>query len=191
MLQYIIPSQTRRKILGLFFQNPQGSYHLRKVGREVNEEINAVKRELDILEKAKVLKKERRVNKVIYSLNPKYTFFDEFLRIFTKEGTLATTLVKNLAKLGKVKYIALSTKFATKQIIPEGEIYLLLVGTIVIPEVVSIVLTEEKTLGMEINYTVMTEEEFLFRKKNTDPFIWSFLKQPKIMLFGEEEGLVA
>lgn len=177
--------------MALFFTNLGESYHLRKVGREVDEEINAVKRELDILEKAHVLKKERRVNKVIYSLNHKYIFFDEFLRIFTKEGDLVTSLSKNLAKLGKVKYIALSVKFAKHKPISEGEIYLLLVGTIVLQEVVSIVSRVEKDYGSEINYTVMTEEEFLFRKKNADPFIWTFLKQSKIMIVGEEDELIA
>ena len=49
---------------------------------------------------------------------------------------------------------------------------------------------EEKKWGREINYTIMTEEEFLFRKKNNDPFMWSFLKQPKIMLLGSEEHLM-
>jgi hypothetical protein len=43
---------------------------------------------------------------------------------------------------------------------------------------------------MEINYTAMTEEEFNFRKKNNDPFIWSFLKHPKIMILGNEEDLI-
>lgn len=191
MLRSIIPSQTRRKIMSLFYTHVGESYHLRKVGREVDEEINAVKRELDILEKAGVLKKERRINKVIYSLNKKYIFFDEFLRIFTKEGELVKKILKNLPKLGKVKYIALSAKYATRTKISEGEIYLLFVGVVVIPEVVAIVSEEEKQFGSEINYTVMTEEELAFRKKNNDPFIWKFLRYSKIMIVGEEEGLLA
>ena len=40
------------------------------------------------------------------------------------------------------------------------------------------------------NIVVMSEEEFAFRKKNNDPFVWRFLKQPKIMLFGLEEELL-
>jgi DNA-binding transcriptional ArsR family regulator len=190
MLQHIIPSKTRRKILALFFQNINQNFHLRKVAREVDEEINAVKRELDILEGEGLLKKERRVNKVIYSLNPKYIFYDEFLRIFTKECILTQTILKNLSKLGKLKYIVLSHKYAKRQKISEGEIYLLFVGIIVLPEITKIVAGEEKDYGSEINYTAMTEEEFNFRKKNNDPFIWSFLKQPKIMIFGEEESLM-
>ncbi|HLD26338.1 MAG TPA: ArsR family transcriptional regulator, partial [Patescibacteria group bacterium] len=61
MLLHIIPSKTRRKILALFFQNHDKHFHLRKVQREVDEEVNAVKRELDILEKEGILQKEKRV----------------------------------------------------------------------------------------------------------------------------------
>lgn len=190
MLEHIIPSKTRRKIMALFFQNIGSNYHLRRVAREVNEEINAVKRELDILDKAGVLNKERRVNKVIFSLNDKHIFFNEFLAIFTKEGSLTQNIYKNIHKLGKVKYAVLSRKFSMKEKIPEGEVYLLLVGIIVIPEVVNIVSAEEKEKSLEINYTVMTEEEFAFRKKNNDPFIWYFLKQPKIMIIGDEGSLM-
>jgi len=190
MLQYIIPSKTRRKILALFFQNVNQNFHLRKVAREVNEEINAVKRELDILEKEGLLKKEKRVNKLIYSLNPKYLFYEEFLRIFTKVNNLVQNILKNLPKIGKIKFIALSYKFSKREKLVEGEVYLLLVGVVVLPEVAKIIAAEEKEYGMEINYTAMTEEEFNFRKKNNDPFIWSFLKHPKIMILGDEEDLM-
>ena len=190
MLELIIPSKTRRKILALFFQNVNQHYHLRRIAREVNEEVNAVKRELDILEKEGVLKKEKRVNKTIYFLNNKYLYYEEFLRIFAKQGVLIQKILKNFSKLGKIKYIALSYKFVKKQEISETEIYLLFVGTIVTPEVAKIIADEEKNYGREINYTVMSEEEFRFRKKNNDPFIWQFLKQPKIMIIGSEEELV-
>jgi len=48
----------------------------------------------------------------------------------------------------------------------------------------------EKEFGQEINYTVMTEKEFNFRKKNNDPFIWRFLRQSKIMVIGSEDDLM-
>lgn len=190
MLLHIIPSKTRRKILSLFFQNNTQHFHLRKVQREVGEEVNAVKRELDILEKEGLLQKEKRINKVIYELNPKYIFFDEFLRIFIKQTEFIMNMLKNHVKIGQVKYIVLSQKYAKKQKIKEGEVYLLFVGAIVIPEVIAIVAEEEKKIGAEINYTVMTEEEFMFRKKSNDPFMWAFLKQPKIMIMGSEAQLM-
>lgn len=190
MLQQIIPSKTRIKILELFFHHPAENYYLRQVVREINTEVNAVKRELDILENVKVLLKERRLNKVFYTINKYYRFYDEFLRIFTKTDQLASLIYKNSSRLGKVKFVAISTKFAKRLPIKEDEIYLLLIGTVVVPEIASIVAEIEKEFGREINYSVMNDEEFAFRKKNNDPFIWRFLKQPKIMLIGSEDELL-
>ena len=189
MLQHIIPSKARRKVLELFFHHPDENYYLRKVVRDTDEEVNAIKRELDILAEEKMLTREKRLNKVFYALNKNYRFYDEFLRIFTKTGCLPSLVYNNLSKMGKVKFITLSTKFAKKTAIKEDEIYLLFVGTVVVPEITAIVDEAEKDFGREINYTVMTEDEFIFRKKNNDPFIWRFLKQPKIMLIGNEEEL--
>jgi DNA-binding transcriptional ArsR family regulator len=189
MLQHIIPSKARRKVLELFFHHPDENYYLRKVVRDTDEEVNAIKRELDILAEEKMLTREKRLNKVFYALNKNYRFYDEFLRIFTKTGCLPSLVYNNLSKMGKVKFITLSTKFAKKTTIKEDEIYLLFVGTVVVPEITAIVDEAEKDFGREINYTVMTEDEFIFRKKNNDPFIWRFLKQPKIMLIGNEEEL--
>lgn len=190
MLEHIIPSKARRKILELFFHNPNESFYLRRIVRDVDEEVNAVKRELDILSNERLLHKERRLNKIFYTLNKSYQFYDEFLRIFGKTTNLATVIYKNLPKIGKVKFAILSIKYLKQVQIKEDEIYLLFVGIVVVPEVAGIVSAAEKEFGREINYTVMTEEEFNFRKKNNDPFIWRFLKQPKIMLVGNEEELV-
>jgi len=190
MLEHIIPPKVRRKILELFFHHIDDSYYLREIVRMTDEEVNAVKRELDILHDAKVLDRERRTNKVFYTLNRNYELFDEFLRIFTKTTSLSQLLIQNQSRLGKVKYISVSTKFARKIPIKEDEIFVLFVGIIVVPEVESIMNTAKKDFGWEINYTVMTEDELKFRKKNNDPFIWKFLKQPKVMLVGQEEELV-
>jgi len=190
MLENIIPSKTRRKILELFFQKPNENFYLRRVVRELNEEVNAVKRELDILVEEKLLLKEKRLNKVFYTLNKNYLFYDEFLRIFTKSGPILQMIYKNLSRLGKIKYISVSSRFAKRLPVKEEEIYFLYVGVIVLKELEILMKKAEEIFQAPINYTVMTEEEFVFRKKNNDPFIWRFLKQPKIMLVGDEESLM-
>lgn len=190
MLQHIIPSKARRKILEFFFHHPMENFYLRKIVREISEEVNAVKRELDILSDEKLLLKERRLNKIYYSLNKNYHLYDEFTRIFAKTTELANAIYKNQSALGKIKFVAVSLKFAKNLIIKEDEIYLLFVGIVVIAEVEGLIHDAEKTFGRSINYTVMTEDEFVFRKKNNDPFIWRFLKQPKVMLVGNEDDLL-
>lgn len=190
MLQHIIPSKARRKILELFFHHPSENFYLRRVVREINEEVNAVKRELDILTEEKLLLRERRLNKVYFSLNKNYQLYDEFLRIFSKTNLLSSSIYSNLSKIGKIKFVAISTKFPKNLVIKDDEIYLLLVGIIVVVEIESLIKDVEKEFGRPINYSTMTESEFIFRKKNNDPFIWRFLKQPKIMLVGTEEELL-
>lgn len=190
MLKQIIPSKTRIKILELFFHHSSETYYLRQVVRAINEEVNAVKRELDILEDTKVLIKERRLNKVFYTLNKHYVFYEEFMKIFSKSVALSRNIMNNIPKLGKIKYAALSTKYTRGIAIRDDEIYLMLVGTVVVPEIAAIVSEAEKEFGRDINYTVMTEDEYTFRKRNNDPFIWKFLRSPKVMLAGAEEDFL-
>jgi len=190
MLENIIPSKVRRKILELYFNNLDKSFYLREVVRLVDEEVNAVKRELDILHGSKLLTREHRINKIFYTLNKNYTFFDEFLRIFFKESAFAQTIYRNISRLGKTKYIAVSLKLPKRVLIKEDEIYVLYVGVLVLPEIEGLMQEAKTAYGFDINYTVMTEDEFAFRKRNNDPFIGKFIKSPKIMLVGQEEELL-
>lgn len=190
MLKDIITSKARRGILELFYLNLGESYHLRRVGRILDLEINAVKRELDILESAKVLLKEKRLNKSVYSVNTSYLYFDEFLRIFAKRTKLAQAIRKSKTKLGKIKYVACSLKLIKKQEIKGGGVYILFVGVVVAPEVEKLMKSLENEYPFEINYTVMTTDELEYRKQKNDPFIWGFLREPKVMLVGSEEGLM-
>jgi hypothetical protein len=49
---------------------------------------------------------------------------------------------------------------------------------------------EEVRREREINYTVMSEEEFDFRKKRRDPFIMETLRGSRVMIIGDEEELI-
>ena len=44
---------------------------------------------------------------------------------------------------------------------------------------------------MEAKDTVMSDEEFSFRKKRRDPFVVSILGMSKIMVIGDEEELIS
>jgi hypothetical protein len=68
---------------------------------------------------------------------------------------------------------------------------LLIVGSVVIPEVAALVRDEEGRRGREIFFTPMTEEEFAFRKKKKDPFILSILEGSRIMVVGDEEEMIS
>lgn len=190
MLSDLITSKSRVKLLSIFLGNPSEMFHVRELVRRTGDEINAVRRELSFLEKKGILGKEPRANRIYYSLSKNYLFYYDLLRTGVKTVGLGADILANKAKLGKIKYAMFSGKFARKMKVEPDEINLLLVGTVVLPELTLLVRAEEKRLNTEINYTVMSEEEFDFRKKRRDPFILSILSGSRIMLIGDEESML-
>ncbi len=191
MLKDIVVSKVRVKLLDLFFKNPAELYHVRDLVRRTEEEINAVRRELQHLEEAGILKKEPRGNRLYYWLNSNYSLYHELLVIVSKETGLGAEIIKNRNRIGKITFCVFSDKFVRKQERKEDEVDILTVGEVVMVELGALVKAEEEKRGKEINYTVMTEEEFLFRKKKRDPFILSVLLGSRVMLYGDEESMLA
>ena len=190
MLVDILISKVRVKILELFLANPGSIYHVREIVRRVAEEINAVRRELARLEKTGLLASEWRANRRYYSLRRDYIFFSELLSIINKSVGLGGSIIKNRAKLGKIKYAMLSSSFTRGKPYGPSEVDLFVVGTIVLPELGAIIREEEARRGREINFAPMTEEEFAFRKNRRDPFLMGILSKPRVMLIGDEEEMV-
>lgn len=191
ILEDLIISRVRVKILTLFLSNPGKIYHVRDIVRKVGEEINAVRRELLHMEKSGMVAKEPRANRLFYQFRKDYPLYFEISEIIAKITGLGGDIIKNKAKLGKIKFAMLSGGFLhglTKK--SATEVDLLVVGSVVLPELSQMVKAEEVKREKELNYTVMTEEEFTFRKRRRDPFVLSVLQGSKVMVIGDEEELV-
>lgn len=191
MLSDLITSKSRVTLLNVFLHSPYEMYHVRELVRRTKDEINAVRRELAYLEKKGILVREPRANRVYYQFSRQYPFYFDLLFMGAKTIGLGGEMLQNRAKLGKIKYAMFSGRFVKRLKKSPDEIDLLVVGMVVLPELSLLVKNEEKRLGREINYTVMSEEEFAFRKKRSDPFILSILSGSRMMLIGDEEGLLS
>lgn len=191
MLSDLITSKSRIKLLNVFLTSPYEMYHVRELVRRTDDEINAVRRELAFLEKKGILVREPRANRVYYSLNKTYPFYFDLLALGAKTIGLGSDILKNRAKLGKIKFAMFSGRFVRRTRKAADDVDLLIVGTIVLPELAALVRNEEKRIDREINYTAMSEEELDFRKKKRDPFIQGILISSHAMLIGDEEGILA
>jgi DNA-binding transcriptional ArsR family regulator len=191
MFSDLITSKSRVKLLNVFLASPTEMYHVRELVRRTNDEINAVRRELSFLEKKGILIREPRANRVYYSLSKTYPFYYDLLKIGSKNTGLGENILKNKVKLGRIKYAMFSGRFLRKMKEQPDEVDLLIVGSVVLPELALLVRGEEKRLNTEINYTVMTDDEFDFRKKKRDPFIVSILAGSRVMLIGDEETMLS
>ena len=191
MFSDLITSKSRVKLLSVFLANPSEMYHVRELVRRTSDEINAVRRELAFLEKKGILSREPRANRVYYSLSKNYPFYYDLLRLGSKNVGLGADILKNRVKLGKIKFAMFSGRFLRKMKDEPDEVDMLIVGNVVLPELALLVREEEKRQNAEINYTVMSDEEFDYRKKKRDPFIMTILSGSRVMLLGDEEAMLS
>ena len=183
----IITSKVRVKILELMFADVREMYHVRGIVREIKEEINAVRRELERLETVGILKKEPRGNRVYYWPRKDYPLFGDILAVVAKTTGLGAEIIKAKSKIGKVNFVMFSGGFTRR--LPrthEDDVDILVVGDVVLPELAAVIRLEESKRGKEINYTVMSKEEFDFRKKRRDHFLLGILSRSRNMIIGDE-----
>lgn len=189
-MEELFVSKVRIKILQLFLTSKEPIIHVREIVRRVDEEINAVRRELARMEKFGLVSSEWRANRRLYKFRKDYLFYTELLGLTNKSAGLGGSIIKARTKLGKIKFAFISIRFVKN--LPSGieDVDLLLVGQIVLPELQVLISDEQAKKEREINYSFMEESEFRFRVRRRDPFILRVLIQPKIMLIGSEEDLL-
>lgn len=189
-LQDFMISKVRVKMVEMFFTHQTEMYYVREITRQIKEEINAVRRELDRMLAAGILKSEQRGNRLYYSLNPKYVYFQELQQMVAKSTGLGDKIRKARRKLGTIAFVMFSVRFIKGLAPRQSEVDLLVVGDIVLPELELLVKQEESRLGREINYAVFSADEFEFRKTRRDPFIMDVLYGSRVMVIGSEEEFV-
>ncbi|HLB60088.1 MAG TPA: hypothetical protein VJL83_00595 [Patescibacteria group bacterium] len=190
MLEDLIISRVRVKILALFFLNPDKMYHLREIQRQTNEAMNAIRREMEYLQSKGFASSERRGNRKYFQMRRDNPLYFDLLGLINKTEGLGRAIIENRAKLGKIKFIMFSGRFIRNLPRRQNEVDMMLVGTVVLPEIMQYIRLEEKRRNIEINYTVMSEEEFAFRKKRRDPFVTAVLAGSRLLVIGDEEELV-
>lgn len=190
-LKDLFVSKVRVKLLQIFLGSPGEIFYVRELVRKTEEEINAVRRELARMESRGLVKREARANRVYYGFRKDYLFYEELLRFCCKTTGLGGQIIEERNKIGKLKYVMLSGGFVRLNPHHQQNVDLLVVGEVVMPQLAQIVRGYEAKLDREINYTVMTEQEFNFRKKRRDPFITSILLGSRIMLIGDEEEMIS
>jgi DNA-binding transcriptional ArsR family regulator len=190
-LSDFITSRVRIKLLQTFLSQPQEMFYVRELTRLVDEEINAVRRELSRMQNAGMVQAEKRGNRLYYQFRPNYPFFTELLSLVTKTTPVGRSIINNRSKLGFVKYAFVSQRLVRGLPRQENELDIVIIGKVIMPQLDQIVKKLEKKLETEINYSSMTEEEFKYRKNRKDPFITDVLLHPHIMLIGSENKLLS
>jgi hypothetical protein len=158
MINALITSQTRIKLLKKFFLNSSTTAHLRGLETEFGESSNSIRIELNRFEKAGLLHSLREGNKKVYQANHSHPLFGEIHSIIMKEAGIDRVIEKVIHRIGNVTSVYLIGDFARG--IDCNTIELILVGDGIDMEYLAgKVLQAEELVGRRISYTVLAELE--------------------------------
>lgn len=107
MLESLITSKTRLRLLVKFFVNSKTQSHLRGLADEFGESTNAIRKELNNLTQAGFLVKETDKNKIAYKANVAHPFFINIQEIIRKYLGLDKLLEQILERMGEVNQVIL------------------------------------------------------------------------------------
>lgn len=186
ILKQIIAAQTRREIITIYINQKGLKLHLRQISRVINKQVNAVSRELHNLLRIGFLKVEREGKKKLFILDENFYLLDEFERMIYKTTGLGAQIYENLNNLGKIDLVIMTENYITNSHKEQYDIDLLLVGDVDISSISKIVKQVETESKREIKFTVLSSQEFIFRKRRRDSFIEKILNSEKIILIGKE-----
>lgn len=112
MLESLIKSYTRQKLLIKFFVNIANTGYLNQLADEFDESTNSVRKELNNLTEANYLLKESVKNRVIYRANRNHPLFNEIQKIVKKYLGIEDVIEQVLKRLGSVNEIYLLGDYA-------------------------------------------------------------------------------
>tara|TARA_Y100001958_G_C20979996_1_gene371574 strand:+ start:60 stop:569 length:510 start_codon:yes stop_codon:yes gene_type:complete len=126
MLNKLITSKTRLRLLIKFFINQANRGYLNGLASEFNESTNSIRKELNHLSDAGYLEKYKDNNKVAYKANIKHPMFEILQKVVFKHLGLEDIVEHVLAQMGEVKEIHLIGDYARG--LDTGFIEVLLIG---------------------------------------------------------------
>lgn len=198
MIDKLFGSKTRVKLLHLFLNHPGQSFYVREITRLIDEQINSVRRELSNMLEVGVITSDSADNKLYYQVNQRYEFYTALRGIFAGETVVGEHAVdvgavsamdrciSILEELPSVRLALLAGVLVKGSTAP---IDVLLVGSPAQGKVASAMAAIEKIEGRELNYTVLSYDEFYYRLSIRDKFITQVTSGPHVVAIDKDSVL--
>ena len=199
MLEKLFGSKTRVIVLRLFLNNPDKYFFVRELARSLDTHLNGIRRELENLEEIGILMSIEKPaedgeeekdggHRKYYRLNRAFSFVEDLRSLFIKAHmVMENTLADKVAKLGDIDLFLLSGVFVGRE---DSEADILIVGTLPKQKVQRLIAKFEKEMSRDLNYVLLTNAEFNYRRSVADKFLLDMLDKKNLVLinrFKDEE----
>ena len=160
MLDSLITSKTRIKLLTRLFLNSNAYGHLRGLQTEFGESSNAIRLELNRFEQAGLLTSHTESNRKVYSANTSHPLFPEINSLLRKNLGLDQLVEKVVEQLGRVEEVYLTGDFACGK--ESTTIEMLIIGeNLNIQYLDNLVTKSESLIKHTIKYTLIQPADYI------------------------------
>lgn len=160
MLESLITSKTRIKLLLKFFLNSQTKSYLRSLETEFGESTNSIRVELNKLENAGLLETSLEGNKKMFFANKQHPLFEDINNILMKFIGIDQIIDQVTSQIGDLQAAYITGDFAIGK--DSKIIDLTLVGNqLDRPYIDTLVEKAEGFISRRIKYIILTREEML------------------------------
>lgn len=174
MLESLITSKTRIKLLVKFFINAQTSAYLRNLETEFGESTNAIRLELNRFEEAGLLFSELKGNRKYFKANTQHPLYNDIHNLLLKHVGIETLIEEVVNNIGNLKWAYVTGDFAKG--IQSKLIDLTLIGEDFDYNYINqLIVKAEGLVSFKIRFITITEDEkenFLNQKEQS-LLIWS------------------
>ena len=206
ILEQLFESSAKVRLLKLYLRNQKSKFTMREPRDRAQIDSRTAENALERLRKAGVLKSyARRLSLAVsakkkastktgrkkvtiktektYFINPSFMFFDELRGLVLKSSPASKSrILKRIRGLGRIKLLILSGIFMR----PDRELSrtdILIVGDDVSEKRFKNFIRQlEAEAGCEIQYSLLTSEEFIYRRKMLDRFLRDIIDRPNEVL---------
>jgi hypothetical protein len=163
MLEGLITSKTRIKMLLKFFTNSTATAYLRGLAEEFDESTNSIRHELNNLSKAGYIISNENGRTIEYRANVAHPLYNEIKGLVHKYLGIDQIIENIIHKLGDLKLAYLIGDYAKGK--DTGTIELLLVGDINKDYLLNLVTKAKALIHRDIKTKQLTEAEFNLQKE--------------------------
>jgi len=180
-------SKARQRLLAYYFTNPAARHHLRDLADRLSIYPSNLSRELRRLERYGVFRSEESGRRKYFRLNREYPLYSEVRSIVAKTIGAVSLIAQSINTIGGIEEAYLYGPFARNQQDAAGDIDVLVIGAPRGEALTEAIRKLERQLGREVNYTVLSRNEFESRRTQKYAFLESAWHNRRVSLIAPHE----
>jgi len=191
ILSEILSSRIRASILRLLFGFDAKELYMRDLERRSGFSIGAIQTELKKLLRLELLKKRKDGNRTYFQANKEHPLYSDLRNLVLKTNGLIDIIKDALIHSDAIRYAFIFGSFARKEETSLSDIDLMVVGDLGLRHLTKMLSGLSDRLHREINPHCLSEQDFIKRKNDGEPFINRICEESRLFIIGDENDFEA